>query len=249
MGRYDKIKVYNGTEFVTPSRVRVYDGEVWQDLGTADSDFKKSMYVRHEEANHRITLNRQEVEVEGYSYRDGAFSATPTNGFNFCPASTSSGGATFLFEAYIKRAKAGEIQIMKLGTSNEANNYFSLTLNADNTITMRTSCIYKSPYRETKTTTAKINPDDWNYVKATASKGSYNISVNINGVNQTWNNIARSYLSQKANNSIGNTGLYIRGDGFNLKGCGYDTDGSPPAYSYSTVPVNNTETYTEVNWI
>ena len=45
MGRYDKIKVYNGTEFVKPKRIRVFDGKVWQDLGPDNSDFKTSSFL------------------------------------------------------------------------------------------------------------------------------------------------------------------------------------------------------------
>ena len=244
MGRYDKIKVYNGTEFVTPNRIRVYDGEVWQDLGTADSDFKKSMYVRYEDTNHRVTLNKNVTEVAGYSYKNGTFSATPAAGYCFCPSS-SYGGGTFNFEAYIKRGTTGELTMLNLYTTNNSNNYFRVILNADNTVTVKTSCAYTSPYLVTRTTTAKINADDWNYIKVYSASGSKGITVTVNDSVITFSNVIRSYQSTKARNTIGANGLYIRQDGFNLRSVDYYVNSS----SYSTVPVNNTETNTEINWI
>ena len=45
MGRYDKIKVYNNGSFVQPKRIRVWNNGSWLDLGSNDSDNKRSLYV------------------------------------------------------------------------------------------------------------------------------------------------------------------------------------------------------------
>ena len=250
MGRYDKIKVYNGTEFVKPKRIRVFDGSVWQDLGPDDSDFKKSMYIRHENTNKRITLNKTYVDIPGDSYRDGAFTAQPYNGYCFCPTSAKAGAYGFELQLYIKRGTAGAKNIFKSWGIKLPGNYIYITLNADNTISVSTSCTFDSNgnlinYSQgaSRTTSIKIQEGVWNFVRVWANKGERIVRVkigyqqeNLSGLNYTW--------LVYSNNSVGDTGLYIKDTGFLLK----SVDGNGINRSDNNAQANQNESRTEVTW-
>lgn len=251
MGRYDKIKVYNGTEFVKPNRIRVFDGAVWQDLGPDDSAFKKSMYVRQGTKNKRITLNKNEVTHIGDNYRDGAFTAQPYNGYCFCPISTKAGAYSFSIEFYIKRGSSGAKNLFKSYGIKMPKNYIYITLNNDNTITIETSCTFDNAGNlinyargNKKTTSIKLQDNDWNYVKIWADKGTKNIIVKINNQQESLSAMNYTWLVY-SDNKVGDTGLYIRSDGFLLK----SADGNGINRSDSNVQANKNDTYTTVEWI
>ena len=250
MGRYDKIKVYNGTEFVKPNRIRVFDGEVWQDLGTDNSDFTKSLRVQHEGAFKRSTLNKQINTIEGDRYRDGEFIAVPSNGYCFCPVSTNAGAYTFSLELYIKRGSAGSKNIFKSYGIYMPGNYIYITLNANNTITVATSCTFDSNSNESaahgssKTTTNKIQDGVWNYVKILAEKGTRNVKVYIGDKLETFTGLTYSWLVYNTNR-VGSTGLYIKDNGFLLK----SVDGNKVSHSDNNVQANKNETRTEEVWV
>lgn len=223
MGRYDKIKVYNGSAFVKPKRIRVYDGRDWIDLGPDDSEFKKSLYVRHAGTNKRITLNKIVTEVAGPSYRNGMFTAKPKNGYCFCPISTKAGKYSFSFEGYIRRASAGVKNIFKSYGTRLPANYIYITLNADNTIKVSTSCTFDNAGNlintargDSKTTIAQILPDTWNYVKVWADKGEKNVKVQINDDVETLRGLTYTWLVA-SDNRVADDGLHLRADNFLLK--------------------------------
>ena len=58
MGRYDKIRVYNGSSWVQPSRMYVWNGSSWVDYGTNDSDNTRSAYGWNGSSWVRFTRNR-----------------------------------------------------------------------------------------------------------------------------------------------------------------------------------------------
>ena len=58
MGRYDKIRVYNGSSWVQPSRMYVWNGSSWVDYGANDSDNTRSLYTYNGSSWSRRTLNK-----------------------------------------------------------------------------------------------------------------------------------------------------------------------------------------------
>ena len=58
MGRYDNIKVYNGSSWVKPSEVSVWNGSSWVSLGADDSSNTNGMYVWNGSEWVRKTLNK-----------------------------------------------------------------------------------------------------------------------------------------------------------------------------------------------
>lgn len=74
MGRYDKIRVYNGSSFVQPSQMYVWNGSAWADCGINDSDNRRSAYGWDGSSWRRFTLNRQVNygDKEWRCYQDGS---------------------------------------------------------------------------------------------------------------------------------------------------------------------------------
>lgn len=71
MGRYDKIRVYNGSSWVQPSEIKVYNGANWVSLGANTSDNTKSLHVfkAGQSTPTRATLNKQ--VTTNYYYHTG----------------------------------------------------------------------------------------------------------------------------------------------------------------------------------
>lgn len=59
MGRYDKIRVWNGSSWIQPSQMRIWNGSGWTDLGANDSSNTTSFNVWNGSSWVRKTLNRQ----------------------------------------------------------------------------------------------------------------------------------------------------------------------------------------------
>lgn len=60
MGRYDKIRVHNGSTWVQPGRMYVYNGSGWVDFGANDSYNTQTMYAHNGTGWVRQTLNRSD---------------------------------------------------------------------------------------------------------------------------------------------------------------------------------------------
>lgn len=243
MGRYDKIKVYDGSNWVRPNRIRVRQGSSWVDLGIHTSDNNKELYVYQGTVPKRATLTKNVIKHTGHKFKNGDFQAEPTNGYCYCPKS-SYGGATFKFQAYIKRGSDGAKNIFHSYGINVPTNYIRITLNADNTITVDEGCdVPGAKGSKSGTTSAKINPDAWNLVEVWADKGTSTLNVRINGTNHKITGAGWTWLFWSTN-YVGAAGLYIREDGFLIQ----SIDGNMSPHSTSYVPVNNDESYEETVW-
>ena len=252
MGRYDKIKVYDGSNWVQPKRICIRQGSSWVDLGTNDSDNNRELYVYKDTVPKRATLTKKVITHTGHKYKNGDFQAEPTNGYCFCPKSSGAGGYSFNFEGYIKRGAAGSKNIFKsygIPAAYSAS-YIYITLNENNTITVSTSCNFdgNGNYTSTgrgnsKTTNIKITEGSWNYIRIWADKGTNVVKVKINSQQESFTGLTYTWLVWSTN-YVGAPGLYIRSDGFQVQ----SVDGNGSSHSYSYVPVNQDESYTETVW-
>lgn len=85
MGRYDKMRVWNGSSWVQPSRMYVWNGSSWVDFGTNDSDNTRTLYVWNGSSWVRKTLNRKTntVTVEKYLQYNGGAATTLKDGYQY----------------------------------------------------------------------------------------------------------------------------------------------------------------------
>ena len=114
MGRYDKIRYWNGSSWVQPSRVRVWNGSGWNDYGANDSANTNSIYVWNGSSWVRKTLNRKTntVSVEKYlQYNGGAATSLP-DGYQYYNAK---------YEFIVQPDKVGNFMMFETGMSNSQN--------------------------------------------------------------------------------------------------------------------------------
>lgn len=83
MGRYDKIRVWNGSSWAQPSRIRVWNGSSWQDYGANDSTNTNSIYVWNGSSWVRKTLNKTSHYVHQTHYLQYNGGAGVGFGFNY----------------------------------------------------------------------------------------------------------------------------------------------------------------------
>lgn len=72
MGRYDKIKTWNGSSWVQPTQIKVWNGSSYTDYGANDSDNTNSIYTWDGSTWQRMTLNKK-VTQTGTNYGFGGW--------------------------------------------------------------------------------------------------------------------------------------------------------------------------------
>ena len=242
MGRYDKIKVYKNGSFVQPKRVRVWNNGSWLDLGDNDSTNTRSLYVYKNGSKKRATLNKTTHYHAGTSYRHGSVEVL---GGNTCFSPNSSYANTeFLFTAYIRRTNSGSKNIFKMyGRATPNKDYFYIRLNDNGTITIGVNTQFSSYGESSVTTSVAITDNGWHYVKVRAPLNGSKMYVSIDGGSEVSESSKRAWQVW-ANNSLGDSGLHIRSDGFYLK----TADGYGAATSTSDVQANENDSYTTTTW-
>lgn len=258
MGRYDKIKVYNGTEFVQPSRIRVHDGTAWQDLGTNDSDIQIPLNVYDGTDFVRATLNKTSVTVPGDSYAAGnGFSVLPKAGFCFCPNSGSLTNATWYFKATIRKTSDTALNIFNISITSGTykGGYIKAIWNANGTVTV--SGMLKSGSTVfSVTTTNAVRANNWTKLEVTCSKGSSNLNVKFNDVT-TKKAFNFNFQSSYVTNTIGATGMQFK-EQLQMQGSKYTNATTTKNINMSTAKGTTSdyesvehvdETKTEIQWL
>lgn len=77
MGRYDKIRYWNGSKWVQPSQMKVWNGSAWVDYGTNDSTNTKSLYAYNGSGWQRFTKNKKVTNTSTLNYK---YLRSPING-------------------------------------------------------------------------------------------------------------------------------------------------------------------------
>lgn len=83
MGRYDKIRCWNGSSWVQPKQMYVWNGSSWVDFGANDSDNTRSMYTWNGSSWVRKTLNKKTTTVAQDHYLQYSGGSGITYGFNY----------------------------------------------------------------------------------------------------------------------------------------------------------------------
>lgn len=253
MGRYDKIKVYNGEAFVQPSRIRVYNGTAWVDLGANDSDIQTPLNV-HDGSNFiRATLNKTQVTVPGESYAAGnGFVLLPKGGYCFCPNSSSLTNASWRFRATIRKTSDTALTIFNFAVSSSS--YIKAVWNADGSVTV--SGRYSTNAAKTVTTSNKVKANTWVVLDIQCAKGSSSMSVTFNGT-KTTATMGFNFQSGNCVNNIGATGLHFK-DSLIVTGSKYSNSSTSKTINMTTASGTTSDyesvehvdtTTTETQWL
>ena len=258
MGRYDKIKVYNGTEFVQPSRIRIFDGAAWQDLGANDSDIQTPLNVHNGTDFVRATLNKTQVTVPGESYAAGdGFTVLPEAGFCFCPNSGNLTNATWHFEATMRKTSDSALNIFNVSITSGSykGGYIKAVWNANGTVTV--SGMLKSGSTVYSVTTSNaVKKDNWVKFIVDCAKGSSNVNVTL-GSTKVTKAFSFNFQSSYVTNTVGATGMHFK-ETLKMQGTKYSnstttktinmTTASGTTSDYKSVEHVNT-TKTETQWL
>lgn len=255
MGRFDKIRVYNGSSWQQPSRIRVFSNNAWQDLGSNDSTNTRPLYVRYNNAWARATLNKTTVTVPGESYAAGdGFRLLPANGFCYCSNSNNSVNVSWFFRATIRKTWDGDNQIFWTGNSSGTCAHQIIWLN-DGRIQVRTKSQYGSGNWTTITTSNAVGKNQWVYLNVTCNKDVGTMSIYFNGVTTSGQNW-QTFQINAADNWVGGSGIEFK-DGLECQGSKWQNQSTYRWINMTTASGSSNEwegidhvdtSYTETRW-
>jgi hypothetical protein len=208
MGRYDKIKVYDGSTWKQPSQIRVYQNGAWVTLGTNDSDNTKSLSVRKDNNFVRATLNKTITVVPGDYYTVGngfALTKTDSSGrlLRYCVDREL---GDWYFRATIRKTSDTAMNVFYLGK--DGSHFVKITWNANGTITATNYSTYQGEEYSVTTTNA-VGANQWVYLNVTSAKGTAKVTINFNGV-ETKGNFYGVWYYNGASYKVGQTGLQFK---------------------------------------
>ena len=214
MGRYDKIKVWNGSAWVQPSRIRVRANNAWQDFGDNLSDVTKTLEVKHDNQWKRCTLNRSIRVIPGEAYSSGAFNLLPASAFCY---NNYVGPSDFKLEFVAKKDTDTDVVVFRSGNSTNKC-LFKVEWLASGAFKVTVATQYGSDgTQHSATTTATVKAGNWATVKIIAKKGDYRLTVTVNGTSKTFTNLSYYWCIQNATNQVGQSGVYFK-DTFFIQG-------------------------------
>lgn len=243
MGRYDKIKVYNGSSWVKPKQIKVYSGSSWLDLGLDDSSNTRALYLYTDNyQSQRITLNRTVVNIPGESYVTNPFQLLPTDMFSFYSARCD-----IIFRATIRKRASGDKRIFYSGKS--SNIEFSITWLDDGRlqIVMDSSGVSGGARRVFETTNA-VGLNQWVYLDVYMAKNSMSLAVTFNGITTYSSSVARWSVSGSTN-YVGDYDIDFKND-FEAQFSG-KSDSSATRYVYINMSSasGTTSDYSGINYV
>lgn len=207
MGRYDKIKVYDGSSWRTPSRIRAYYNGSWLDFGSnTDTNARRILRVR--KSSGMVTCTKHAVVNPPVStnYRiRGSFTLNPTAGYCFRPKKSE-----WYFRGYIRKISSGAKNIFYHGTgspSNKGGTYISIVWNENGTITV--SGRYNSGDVRSATTDNAVGLNTTVYLSVSApsiKSGYATVTISFNGETKTFINYSEFSVSNTSN-QVGDSGV------------------------------------------
>lgn len=215
MGRYDKLKVYNGLSFVKPNRVQVYNGLKWVDCGIDDSDNTETLSVYNGSEMVRATLNKKVVQIAQGSYAKGQFKFLPDNGFCLCANSSSVTNGQFIFEGTIYKETDTNQRIFYSGNSSGTSRIEIWWL-SDGSIQVTTAW---NGTTNVITSSNKILSGNWVSLLVTQYVGESILRIYFGGT-ETQGSQYKNFVISNASNYIGSDSLRFKNN-LHLKGRQY----------------------------
>lgn len=227
MGRYDKIRVYQGS-WKTPKRIKTYRAGDWKDLGTATSYNTTDLKVRKSGNFVRATLNRQDYTETGehYSYGSGSFkegltenSAYGVHYGDFCWNPGAAGWESHI-KGTIRKTEDVEQIVFKNCDYNGTNNYVQVVWQADGHLRFDVKYEGSNDVRSLISSNAVL-ANNWVDFEVSAPQRSWYITMKFNNRN-TSATIQTGFLGINKVNQIGDDYMQFK-DTFSvsLSSCGW----------------------------
>lgn len=256
MGRYDKIRVFNGSSFVQPSRIRVFNGSGFSDLGTNDSDSKVPLYVFNGSKFVRATLNKQINTHYLEFYTVGQFRILPVNQWGINPTQHP-----WSFSCTMEKTENSDVHIFKAQVDNNSVSHITLTWMADGRIRVqaRSNIGSASGTLYTIYSNNAVGANVRTYLRVYWNKGSKNCNIIFGGVTTT-KFLHSAWEVVNSNNIVGDARLKLYGD-VSVTGVKYKNQVLTTTFNASSVDVVHTSqrasisasvvtpSYTTTSWV
>lgn len=124
MGRYDRIKVYDGAQWRKPNYIKVYNGSQWKNLG-ADDDPTDNGRIKVYNGSSMIEATKHYVSTSQTHYSDwytyGQFTIANANNYCYCPnASSTSLNRTWDFSCTVRKNSDTDKLLLYIGSNSES---------------------------------------------------------------------------------------------------------------------------------
>lgn len=217
MGRYDKIRVYNGSSWVQPSQIYVYNAG-WKSLGTNTGDNQSATNggVRHLYANKysyssftRATLEKKTNTVTTATYSTGSGRVGSTN-YCWNPSQTYSAGDCYVSGTF-KKTAAYDQNIFYTRDNNGADaNCFYITWLADGRIRVRTRFNYSQYYDNYSS--GYYSTNTWYKIKVLGYRygSAWRVSLYINDVRVDDWGAGAAFVGVNKEHLIGDTYIQMK---------------------------------------
>jgi len=230
MGRYDKIRVYDGSQWRTPTQIKVYHNG-WQDLDTATSYSTKPLYVYDSDLNlKRVTLNRRDYTTVVDQYTVGQFTLKPASGYCYATNSNNVGKFPWDLNVTIRKTQAEEQQIFWCGTKTSGS-YIRVRWLANGKISVDNRWDGNSV--DTVTTPDAVSINTWHTLRVYTPKGSSTVQIWVDGVKVATGTLNNFFQIINATTKVGDTYINFKNN-FKAAGCKYSNKAYTCEFNAST---------------
>lgn len=230
MGRYDKIRVYDGSQWRIPTQIKVFN-TVWQDLGTDTSTSTKSLYVYDSNRTpQRATLNRHDVPVTVDQYTVGQFTLKPASGYCYATNSSNVGKYPWNLNVTIRKTRDVEQQIFWCGTKTSGS-YIRVRWLADGKISVDNR--WDGNTVDSVTTSDAVSINTWHTLRVYTPKGSSTVQIWVDGVKVKTGTLNNFFQITNATTKVGDTYINFKNN-FTASGCKYSNKAYTCDFNAST---------------
>ena len=250
MGRFDKIRYWNGSSWVQPNQIKYWNGSSWVDLGTNDSANTNSLYAWNGSSWIRQTLNRK----VNYGDKQWFCSADGGSGTMAVSSGANVNRNKFNFYFYCNKDYDGDKNVAQFGDTSDG---WRITWLADGRIRWST---FNSGRGHHSYSSNYIGAYNWVVVNAYSdSTGTGNGTLNFGGTTTSINRYGRHQYNGLSL-VIGAWGMMYRD---HIRSYGIDGGGSyhdvytyindfevkSGAQNHSNMSLNANNTVTQDTWI
>lgn len=211
MGRYDKIKVFNGSTWKKPNKIQVYNGTSWISLGTDDDKTNTKSIQVHNGTKLQVATKKWktwQTTKDGDTYTVGAYHLSDGN-LQYCPNSSISRlNTNFQFKCTMKKDSNVDQQVYKTAAGGGAGTYLTITWLADGRI--KVAGRYSSGTEYTLYSNHYVYAGSWVSLDVYQNAGSNTMHIVINS-QETTGNMFGAFAVTNGWNIAGDSVLHFKG--------------------------------------